>query len=146
MIRVLILWGSLPRRTRAAEASVESVVTPRIQSVSGRNHEQRCIRLRLDDVGQLHHGRAEPGIAALDQHGYLEVVRHPDFPDHLDRLRIPDRAGGNGLRIAGPGGCQSVDRLRSEAVCGYLPRVVPRTSICVGSGLFIAVLFDGLSE
>src|SRR5206468_2660082 len=64
---------------------------------SCRHLEQSRVGIGLQHVGQLHGGFAETWIGSLDHDGDLEVRRHPDLAYNLNRIRVADSAGRNGL-------------------------------------------------
>src|SRR6267378_1261440 len=95
--------------------------------ISGRNLKQRCIRLGLDNVSELHRHVPKAWIVALDEHGNFEVRGHPVFTNNGNGLLISNGSGRNGLGGAGSCGGNIIHRLRPKILGLQLSTADPRT-------------------
>src|SRR6267142_36148 len=79
--------GSLVAARSVSHAGLRTC-RPVLDRVTRRHLEQRCVRLGLRDIRQLHDHVSETWIGTLDHHGYFEVRGYPGFANCLNRLLI----------------------------------------------------------
>src|SRR5437660_1155202 len=94
--------------------------------ITGGNLKQRCIRLGLDNVSELHRHIPKAWIGALDEHGNFEVHGHPVFTNDGNGLLISNGSGRNGLRGTRPSGGYTIQRLRPKILGLHLSPADPR--------------------
>src|SRR5438552_14234041 len=94
--------------------------------ITGGNLKQRCIRLGLDNVSELHRHIPKAWIGALDEHGNFEVRGDPVFTNYRNGLLISNSSGWNGLGGARPCGGNAIHGLRSKILGLHLGPADPR--------------------